>query len=309
MLVEQQFKRVEKWLYRNARPLDLARFQYHFEQGPVENVLKALKVYQNEDGGFGNALEADCWNPNSSPLQTWWATQFLKEVGVVDKDNPIIEGILKYLDSEEGTASGRWQFSVKSNNEFPRAPWWTYSEADEQPGYNPTAALVGFILTYATPGSSLYEKGKGLAKEALEVYMTRTDLTEMHELACFIELYEDLIKLDMKDLVDLEQMKVKLKEEVYKTIEQDSKQWSSAYCCKPSHLFSKKDSIFYEDNQSIIEEELGFIISSLSEEGTWAVTWEWAGYDEQFAISKSWWQANIAIKNLLMIREFALLEI
>ena len=30
------------WIYRNARPLDLSRWQYHFENGTKENVLNAL---------------------------------------------------------------------------------------------------------------------------------------------------------------------------------------------------------------------------------------------------------------------------
>ena len=48
------------FIYRNARPLDLARWQYLFEDGGRENVLNILASYQNEDGGFGHALEPDC---------------------------------------------------------------------------------------------------------------------------------------------------------------------------------------------------------------------------------------------------------
>lgn len=47
-------------VYRNARPLDFARWQYHFENGGKEAVLRALSYYQNKDGGFGYALELDC---------------------------------------------------------------------------------------------------------------------------------------------------------------------------------------------------------------------------------------------------------
>ena len=72
------FRRAEQFIYRNARPLDLARWQYLFENGNRENVLRALSMYQNDDGGFGHALEADCWNPESSPMQTWAATEILR---------------------------------------------------------------------------------------------------------------------------------------------------------------------------------------------------------------------------------------
>lgn len=54
------FEKARAFVYRNARPLDLARFQYHFEDGSKAAVMRALSYYQNEDGGFGHAVEADC---------------------------------------------------------------------------------------------------------------------------------------------------------------------------------------------------------------------------------------------------------
>jgi len=57
------FERARKWICLNARPIDRARFAYLFENGSREAVLSALAEYQNEDGGFGHALEADCFNP------------------------------------------------------------------------------------------------------------------------------------------------------------------------------------------------------------------------------------------------------
>lgn len=79
---EYIFEKARKWIYLNARPLDMARFQYLFENGSREAVLSVLAEYQNEDGGFGHALEADSFNPNSSPIQTWAATEILYELGI-----------------------------------------------------------------------------------------------------------------------------------------------------------------------------------------------------------------------------------
>lgn len=44
------------FVYRNARPLELARWKYLFEGGSREEVLTALASYQNDDGGFGLSL-------------------------------------------------------------------------------------------------------------------------------------------------------------------------------------------------------------------------------------------------------------
>lgn len=72
------FEKARQFMYRNARPLDLARFRYHFENGDKEEVLKVLSFYQNEDGGCGHAVEADCWNPNSTPLHSSSASDIVR---------------------------------------------------------------------------------------------------------------------------------------------------------------------------------------------------------------------------------------
>jgi hypothetical protein len=69
-MLREDYMKIKNWIYRNGRPIDLARWQYHFENVTKDNVITALAAYQNPDGGFGHGLEADSWNPNSSPIQT-----------------------------------------------------------------------------------------------------------------------------------------------------------------------------------------------------------------------------------------------
>ena len=76
----EAFEKARKFIYKNARPVDLARWQYHFENGSREAVLQALQVYQNEDGGYGHGLEPDHWNPNSTPIAVWEACRILREL-------------------------------------------------------------------------------------------------------------------------------------------------------------------------------------------------------------------------------------
>ena len=200
MLTKKQYITIRHWMYRNARPLDMARWQYHFEGGSPLVVLEALEAYQNEDGGFGHALEADCWNPHSTPLQTWWATQFLKETGMTDASHPIVQGILNYLGSGDGTMDdGRWMFSVPENNNWPGAPWWSYAEGAPQPAYNPTASIVGYIMTSGHNDDVLRNKAEKMSEEAIETFLKREEQTDMHELSCFIDLYYDLESNDKKD--------------------------------------------------------------------------------------------------------------
>lgn len=89
---DKTFDKARKYMYRNARPLDLARFQYHFESGSKEAVMNVLSYYQNEDGGFGHNITW-CWEdfPEEWAIsKNWWKGQviiekllYLKGLGVI----------------------------------------------------------------------------------------------------------------------------------------------------------------------------------------------------------------------------------
>jgi len=59
--------------------LDRHRFAHLFLAASEAPVLEALRPYQNEDGGFGNALEPDLRAPVSQPLPVWTALTVLDE--------------------------------------------------------------------------------------------------------------------------------------------------------------------------------------------------------------------------------------
>ncbi|WP_182479278.1 hypothetical protein [Eisenbergiella sp. OF01-20] len=101
MLTEKQFSGIKAWVYRNAREIDLNVWKFYFEKGRKEDVVSALSYYQNEDGGFGNALEPDNWNPDSTPYTTLYAINLLREIGMTDTAHPLYQGIFKYLYSEK----------------------------------------------------------------------------------------------------------------------------------------------------------------------------------------------------------------
>ena len=114
---------------RNARPLEHARWRFHFQGGGASDVLEALAAYQNPDGGFGHALEPDAWNPDSSPIQTWAATEVLREIGFTDSSHPLVRGILRYLGSGRDFDGHVWASTVAGNDAHPHAPWWGMGSA------------------------------------------------------------------------------------------------------------------------------------------------------------------------------------
>ena len=305
MIAQTEFDQVRRWIFRHARPIDLARWLFHFESGDKEAVLKALSAYQNEDGGFGHALEADSWNPHTSPIQTWAATEIIREIGGVDASHPIIQNILRYLASGRDTENGLWLASVPSNNDYPHAPWWTFdNRVIEAWGYNPTACLAGFILEYADRGSDLFDHALTIAKRAVAHYLSGQHLNEMHECACFIRLMEYCEKAKLQDTIDIEALRLALGEQVSSLLTKDTDKWKTDYVCKPSSFILTPMSSLYQYVRDYTGFEMQFILDSRNEEGVWNIPWKWQAYEDAFAISANWWKANVAILNMLFLKNF-----
>ncbi len=300
--MKQIYKEVRNWIYRNARPLDLARWQYHFENGKSDNVINVLQEYQNMDGGFGHALEEDAWNPGSSPIQTFRAVELIGEVNLMDKTHPIIQGILKYLNSRADFADGLWKSTVNTNNDYPHAQWWCdTSEPSCHDKFNPSIGLAGFGLYFADKDTDLYQQCKDIATKAIE-YVMQLDEIDFHVLVCYITFMNYLEQLNQPDLFPMKALRDKLKQLVSNCINRDTKIWATNYICKPSILFRSRDSIFYQDNKDIVDIECDFIPQSRNTDGVWDITWGWAGFPEEWAITKNWWKSDLAIKNLLFYK-------
>ena len=299
------YRKARTFLYRNARPLDLARWQYHFEDGSREAVLNALSHYQNQDGGFGHALEADAWNPNSCPIQTWAATEILREIGFTDPAHPIVQGILRYLDSGKDFSGACWYKIVKSNNDYPHAPWWhTQADTTDHDDYNPTASLAGFILRFAPGDSPLHRLGSRIAREAVRQLLAGERENGMHTVAAYVRLLEDLEQSGNAHLLDMPQFKTVLAEQIHSCITQETGAWESEYVCKPSVFFRSAESIFYAVNRSIAEFECDFIVKTQLKDGSWSITWAWDDYPGEWAVSQNWWKSDRIILNLLYLKGF-----
>lgn len=137
------FARAEEFIWQNARVLERQLFAYHFKSGSRAAVLAALAAYQNADGGFGNALEPDIRCPDSQPVPTQHALEFLDEVGV---EPVVVQRICDYLLTIT-TAEGGVPWLLPSALRYSRAPWWQTGE-NPPAALNPTAAIVGLLYKH-----------------------------------------------------------------------------------------------------------------------------------------------------------------
>lgn len=184
-LTHEDFSQIQSWVHRHARPLELARFRYHFEgPSPVllhtasrnlpsgqdtehrqryrSEFLGLMTAYRNADGGFGNALEPDSWNPDSTPYTTLKALELLDELALLDKPEALslIQGALAYLEACPFASEDGWPFNIPSNDAHPHAPWWTYDpNANVYESIGVTTGLCAYILRLAHPDTPPVPKG------------------------------------------------------------------------------------------------------------------------------------------------------
>jgi len=301
------FEKARAFIYRNARPLDLARFQYHFENGSKEAVMTVLSYYQNEDGGFGHAVEADCWNPNSTPLHCNTASEIIREIDYADHLHPVIQGLLKWYASGKHFNGKNWEITVASNNDYPHAPWWhTDSVSSCHTDYNGTAQIAGFIARYADKESNIFKLGVRIANEAIAA-LAPEEIGDMHTCVCYMRMADLFEKGNAAAYISFDELKQKLHKSINKLIVTDTSKWSS-YVCQPSCFITSTESEYYPDNKEIADYECRYIINTQLPDGSWNIGWTWGGnFPDEWAISKNWWKAQWIIQNLLYLKGFGLL--
>src|SRR6266567_93160 len=140
----QRLRNAQDFIWRNARLVERYLFTSLFENGSREPVLAALRAYQNEDGGFGNALEPDKRCPTSQPHDIEFALHILDAVNAVG--DPMVARACDYLVTIT-TPAGGVPYALPSVNAYPHAEWWTV-EDNPAASLNPMAAIVGLLLKH-----------------------------------------------------------------------------------------------------------------------------------------------------------------
>lgn len=311
ILSNQEFNAIRKWVYCNARQIEISLWQFFYENGSVDNVLNALAYYQNEDGGFGHALEADSWNPNSSPYTTLFAIKLLKNINYFDLHHSIYQGVFRFLESGIYYDDDYWMFSIPTNDEYAHAPWWTYSkDANKFESIGLSAELAAFVLEYYNSNTDLYGKAMHTAKVVINEMISSKNHGEMG-LGGYIVLINKMKELGIEGF-DYGELENKLEQLVSSSIEHDTNKWKY-HVVRPSLYIKSPDSPYYETNKSIIEKELDYLIDTKSDNDVWGITWSWFDnndiYPKEFAISENWWKSFCAMEKLNFLKNFNRLAI
>ncbi len=269
---QSTLKRAEDFIWKNARLLERRLFAYHFRGGSREDVITALRAYQNAGGGFGNALEPDIRCPNSQPMPVQHALEFLDAVGLEEE---LVRRTCDYLltiTTEEGGVP--WLLPSAMN--YPRAPWWQ-TEENPPAAINPTAAIAGLLHKNSVQHPWL-EPATAFCWREIEAFNT----TEMHDVGAIITFLQHAPDRERAEAA-LDQLVAKMK-----TAGLIADVGSTEYVRRPLDWAPTPDHPLrkYFDH-SVIEANLDAVLAEQGDDGGWDIAWpplspacrlEWRGW-------------------------------
>lgn len=291
--------RAEAFIKGNARPLDLAVYKYFFENESNQAVVDELLNFQNADGGFGNALEPDFFNPNSSPIATNDAIITLCRVNALDRDSEIVKNIVRYLESHNSfdKAKKRWLFAIDSNKDYPHAVWWE-KKGDGISGFNPSVSLAAFLVCYGNC-NLLYEE---ILKEGFELLKNAEEISG-DDLNCFLLAYKLLQTNDINKIIDLEHCKALLCKAIDSCICKDTPKYGVEYVPLPSSVFSGTyTELITPEIKPLIAAEKDILSKLQLEDGGFDITWKWYTPYPEYEQARTWWRPRITLEKLLFYK-------
>lgn len=300
-LEKENFNQAREFVMKYARTLDQKVFQYHFENGPKNEVIQALAKYQNSDGGFGNAIEPDFRLAASSPMATSVGLQHCEEIEI-DSNHIMVQSAIRYLVSTYQTEGGYWPFTFLDVNEEPHAPWWHADEIvspSEARWPNPNAELVGYLNKY-----SMY------VPEVILSTINRRTLLNL-ESSVYIEgLIYDIICWNRAYSYLPEPLRKKAKDKVERTLQKIIPTIEEKL--REVHIFKiapDLQSICYRLFPDTVEALIVTQIDRQSDNGGWWPTWEWGQYEDVWSIAKEEWAGKITVDCLAALKNYCLLEL
>lgn len=294
-LVTEQFQNATAFFKSKARPLETALYKFEFEDGSREQVLQELKVYQNEDGGFGNGLEPDFRCQASSALATTIGLQYLIRIGV-DDSNPMVQRAIQYALHTFDEEKMGWEIVPMDVESAPRAIWWNYG--GDWPWGNPSAEMTGLLHHYkGLVPTDFLEK---LTTHAV-TYINQLETNDHHELQCLVKLMKELPPEEAEKISD------KVHQIARNSVTTDSEKWHG-YCLLPLQVIASPESFLYGEFNDVIPTNINHLLNTQTEDGSWKPTWEWGQFENEWKTAKQEWSGVLTLENLKVLRAFDALE-
>ncbi len=304
------FEKARMFLLTQARPLERALYRHEFEGTAVEEVAEALAPYQNDNGGFGNALEPDSYLMVSSVLDTTIALAIHQRIQT-PADHPQIVSAVQYLLETYRPDQGIWPIRSEASPDSPGGPWWQADDLDalitsfRGCRFNPTAEVVGYLHTYKQHvPSDFLAMATDRFREHCRTHVSQASMHDLRCLRCLLDspAFRDQPHLQRELSGQVNTMQVQ-------SIESDPSRWNS-YCDRPFEVIDSPDHALVPPlGNELVNLGIAFQIQSQQEDGSWAVFWDWGGrFVEQWEQAQLAWKGVLTERTLRVLKAFGRIE-
>lgn len=299
LISRQAFARARDFVFDQGRPLDQARFRFLFEGGPAADVVRELAAYQNDDGGFGNALEPDIRTAASTAVTTQLAFELLRELRV-SADEPIVTRGVSYLANTYDSERRIWEIVPAAVEDAPHGPWWTYAGIGETFGgcrLNPTAALVGLLSDYpALAPAAVLDAATAAVLARLDEPGVKVNPPDLQCLTVLAE--SEHLPATIRD-----QVRVQVTRWAPEVVVPDPGRWAE-YTLQPLQLVRRPDSFVAAAlDPELISTNLDYWVDLQQPDGSWPLTWSWAQVDaDAWARAEVEWRGFHVVERLATLR-------
>jgi hypothetical protein len=274
------------FVWRNARLVERRVFAAVFLGAPTEGVVSALRAYQNEDGGFGHALEADLRGPDSQPIHVDSAFRALHAAGASAPE--VVGRACSYL-SSVASPDGGVTAILPSVSAYPRAEHWEFEGGDAS--LNPTAMLVG-LLHAMRIGHPWLDRADTYCWKALEA-QAAGDGHWLAAVFCFLNHAPDR----RRAVAMAERVAELIPDALFFRLEPGA---GTGYAVTPLDLAPTPDAmaagLFAEE---LLAAHLDDVAGAQQYDGGWTVTWEPPGPGAAIE-----WRGRVTVEALLTLRAY-----
>ncbi|MEM8875609.1 MAG: hypothetical protein AAGD32_15290 [Planctomycetota bacterium] len=292
------FERASGYIRGHARRIDREAFDVFFGGGEPGVVADALAEYQNEDGGFGHAIEPDFRLPDSTATATTVAFQFLIDADVQPTHEVVRRGVAYLLRTyDEGARS--WRPTAPAVAEHPRARWWedvppiVYAPNAEGWG-NPNIEAIGCLSFYGALVDKVFLNAR--ADESIR-WIEEAETMEAHELLCALR-FSEWFRGQLPATVERQLVAI-----ATKTARLDPTQWSE-YSAQPVWFARRPGTAMAGAFGDSLEANLDFVIEQQRADGSWRPMWRWGRYEDVWSTAEREWSGHLTLQNLKLLAAF-----